>query len=61
MIFRAMISAHPKGLHERAQDERVVFIGMIEKRQPQPQPRFSGAEFRIDAAYRAGGTRRQGR
>ncbi|WP_313025567.1 hypothetical protein [Pseudomonas lopnurensis] len=26
MIFRAMVSAYPKGLPERAQDERVVFI-----------------------------------
>ena len=26
MIFRAMVSAYPKGLPERAQDERVIFI-----------------------------------
>lgn len=26
MIFRAMVGAYPKGLPERAQDERVVFI-----------------------------------
>ena len=26
MIFRAMVSAYPKGLPERAQDERVVFL-----------------------------------
>lgn len=26
MIFRAMVSAYPKGLPERDQDERVVFI-----------------------------------
>lgn len=26
MIFRAMVSAYPKGLPDRAQDERVVFL-----------------------------------